>query len=120
LKLIIVKLENADLLVFNGHNGLMDHQLDFVQNKDGITREASVIGCVSHKFFKNHFLAAKAYPILMTTNLMAPEAYVAESLIESWLGLENEEKMRIAVGKAYNKYQKCGINGAMRLFKTGW
>lgn len=111
---------NADLLVFNGHNGLMDYQLDFVQSKDDKVREAAVIGCVSHKFFKDHFLASKAYPVLMTTNLMAPEAYVAEAVISSWLKLVSEDNIRNAAANAYNKYQKCGINGAMKLFKTGW
>lgn len=111
---------NADLLIFNGHNGLMDYDLDFIASEDDIIRETSVIGCVSHSYFKDHLLASKGYPILMTTNLMAPEAYVMEALIESWLSLKNGAEIRKDAGSAYHQYQKCGINGATKLFKTGW
>lgn len=111
---------DSDLLIFNGHNGLMDYNIEFIPSKDNVVREASVIGCISHKYFKDHLLASKGYPILMTTNLMAPEAYVLESVIESWLKLKNGEEIRKDAGRAYHKYQKCGINGATKLFITGW
>lgn len=111
---------NADLIIFNGHNGLMDYSLDLVPSTDNIIREASVIGCISHDYFKDHFLAAKAYPLLMTTNLMAPEAYVVEAVIESWMNLGEEKVIRQNAGIAYNNYQKCGINGATKLFRHGW
>lgn len=111
---------NADLLIFNGHNGLMDYDLELIPSEDQIIRETSVIGCISHKYFKEHLLASKGYPLLMTTNLMAPEAYVVESVIESWLNLDDEKVIRQNAGIAYNKYQKCGIKGATKLFKHGW
>ena len=34
--------------------------------------------------------------------------------------LQDEEKIHHAAGSAYNQYQKCGLKGAKRLFKTGW
>ena len=66
----------------------VDYDIEFIPSKDNVIREASVIGCISHKYFKDHLLVSKGYPILMTTNLMAPEAYVIESVIESWLELK--------------------------------
>ena len=111
---------HADLLIFNGHNGLMDNHLELVPSKDQIPRETSVIGCISHSYFKGHLLAANGYPVLMTTNLLAPEAYVLESVIESWAELKTEEEIRSSAGAAYHKYQKCGIEGATELFKYGW
>ncbi|MDF1697947.1 MAG: hypothetical protein P1U56_19020 [Saprospiraceae bacterium] len=111
---------NADLIIFNGHNGLMDYHLDIVPSTDQISRETAVIGCLSHKYFKDHLLASKGYPLLMTTNLMAPEAYVVESVIESWIQLEDEKTIRKNTGIAYHTYQKCGINGATNLFTYGW
>ncbi len=111
---------DADLLVFNGHNGLMDYDMDEMKSKDGKLREASVIGCVSHEYFKGHLQSAQTYPVLMTTSLMAPEAYVLEAVINSWASLDSESIIRSEAGKAYHKYQKCGINGATNLFKTGW
>lgn len=111
---------NADLIVFNGHNGLMDHTLDFQNSQDNQIRETAVIGCISHRYFKEHLLHSKGYPILMTTNLMAPEGYVLEGLINAWIDQKSGAEIRKNVGKAYHQYQKCGINGATRLFKTGW
>ncbi len=117
---ILIK-SNADLLIFNGHNGLMDYEMEFVNNQDDKIREAAVIGCVSHSYFLDHFKHAKAYPVLMTSNLMAPEAYVSDALIDSWITQHsNSQNFKTEVGKAYHKYQKCGIKGATRLFKTGW
>ena len=111
---------NADLLVFNGHNGLMDYDIEFVETADEKVREISVIGCISHNYFVDHLKHSMGYPLLMTTNLMAPEAYVLSSLIDAWILLKEEEKIRTEVGKSYHKYQKCGLKGATRLFKTGW
>jgi len=111
---------NADLLIFNGHNGLMDFNLELTASKDEVIRGTSVIGCVSHYYFKEHLLASNGYPIIMTTNLMAPEAYVVESVIDSWLKLEEGTEIRKSAGRGYHKYQKCGITEATKLFRTGW
>ncbi len=110
----------ADLLIFNGHNGLMDYDMNFVKNTDGRIREASVIGCISHDYFVDHCKQSKAYPLLMTTGLMAPEAYVMEGLINEWAMVKEEKEIKAACAKAYHKYQKCGLRGASRLFRSGW
>ncbi len=110
----------ADLIVFNGHNGLMDYDLERVATSDSVVRETAVIGCISYDYFKPHLLAGFGYPILTTSNLMAPEAYVVEGLINSWLELNSESEIRTNVGQAYHKYQKCGIRGATSLFYSGW
>lgn len=110
----------ADFILFNGHNGLMDVAVAKPINTDGVIRDAGVVGCVSHSYFKEHFKSAKAYPLLMTTNFMAPEAYVLEGAINSWLKASSGETIRKQAGVYYNKYQKYGIKGSTRLFKTGW
>ncbi len=110
----------ADLLLFNGHNGLMDMDVDFVENTDSTIRDVAVIGCVSHFYFKDHLLRAKGYPLLMTTNLMAPEAYVVDALIDAWAAQKEGDEIRKAAGLAYHKYQQCGVKGATNLFRTGW
>lgn len=117
----LIKISSgADLLVFNGHNGLMDYNIDFVETADEKVRDVSVIGCISHEYFVDHLKHSKGYPLLMTTNLMAPESYVVNALIDAWVMLKETEAIRQEAGKAYHKYQKCGIKGATRLFKTGW
>jgi len=110
---------NADLIIFNGHNGLMDVNVDSPSWSKG-RRDAAAIGCYSHSYFKSHFLNTGAYPLLATTHLMAPEAYVAEALINSWANLSSGDIIRTEAAEAYNTWQKCGMKGAMNLFKTGW
>ena len=117
----LIKISSdADLLVFNGHNGLMEHDIEFVETEDENIRDVSVIGCISHEFFVDHLKHSKGYPLLMTTNLMAPESYVVGAVIDAWVGLKDEQEIRKEAGKSYHKYQKCGLKGATRLFKTGW
>ena len=58
--------------------------------------------------------------LLMTTNLLAPEAYVIGNCIDAWAKLQDGAQIRLSTAKGYNQYQKCGINGAKRLFQTGW
>ena len=110
----------ADFLIFNGHNGLMEYDLDYIENEDDKIREVAVIACASFDYFESHLKHAKAYPLLTTTNLMAPEAYVAHAVIMGWLNQLEEGPLRTEVAKAYHRYQKCGIKGAKRLFKTSW
>lgn len=111
----------ADLIVFNGHNGLMDYyNLRFLRSADQLPREVAVIGCASEGYFNPHLKIAGGYPLLMTTNLMAPEAYVMEALVNNWALGKDGETIRKSVGAAYHKYQKCGLNGATSLFSTGW
>lgn len=111
----------ADLIVFNGHNGLMDYyKLKFLNSADQVLREVAVIGCASKDYFNPHLEKAGAYPLLMTTNLMAPEAYVLQGLVDSWAMEQEGEEIRRSAGAAYHAYQKCGLKGATRLFSTGW
>jgi len=110
----------ADLLVFNGHNGLMDVAVVAPKSRDGRQKDAVVIACVSGSYFTSHLLKASAYPLVMTTNFLAPEAYVLEAIFEEWLQLNTAEQIRSSAGKAYHRYQKCGLKGANRLFSSGW
>lgn len=112
---------NADLLVFNGHNGLMDYyDIKFLNAADQLKREVAVIGCASKSYFNPHLKYAGGYPLLMTTNLMAPEAYVLEGVLDSWAMGESGAAIRKSAGAAYHAYQKCGLKGATNLFSTGW
>ena len=112
--------KDADLTILNGHNGLMDHNIKSSKSIDNKVRETAVIGCKSYVYFERNFLVSNAYPLVTTTNYMAPEAYVLEAIINSWANLNSTKSMKKSAGKAYNKYQKCGIKGATRLFHGGW
>ncbi|HEX5086085.1 MAG TPA: hypothetical protein VFY40_28965 [Blastocatellia bacterium] len=40
--------------------------------------------------------------------------------IDGWILNEDGEEIRRRAATAYNQYQKCGMNAALRLFSTGW
>jgi len=83
-------------------------------------KDIMAIACASHGFFTDHLKYAGGYPILMTTNLLAPEAYVLENVISEWARGAEGKSVADAAGRAYNEYQNCGYKGARRLFKSGW
>lgn len=110
----------ADLVVYVGHNGLMDFTIaeDSIQaGKTG--RDAIVLACKSKPYFEPWLSRVGARPVLLTTGLMAPEAYTLEAAIEGWLAGESGEQIRERAAGAYHKYQKCGMDGARGLFFSG-
>ena len=110
----------ADLIAVNGHNGLMDVDVDAPASMDRQPKDAVAIACISHDYFREPLANAGGYPLLCTTGLMAPEAYVMRAILDGWGGGKTPAEIRKAAGAAYHKYQKCGINGATNLFRTGW
>jgi hypothetical protein len=108
----------ADLLFFNGHNGLMDMEIPIIENTDGIKKDAVAVACASHGFFIQHLPYNGGFPLLMTTNLLAPEAYVSEAVVSEWAKGSEGKVVADTAGKAYNQYQKCGYKGARRLFTS--
>jgi hypothetical protein len=118
---IIVNINSsADLIAFNGHNGLMDNVIDIVDAKDNRERDAVAIGCISNEYFKPYFESTRAYPLVMTTGLMYPGAFVLEDIIKKWATNSTDLEIRYAAGDAYNRIMKCGQNGGRNLFSTGW
>ena len=111
----------AALVAYIGHDGLMDFQLPkFPRQRDGTHRDAILLACASKQFFAGAIRTGGAYPLLWTTNLMAPEAYTLEAALDGWIAGENREQIRDRAAAAYDKYQKCGLKAAHRLLTTGW
>lgn len=110
----------ADLIAFSGHNGLMDVDIPPPSNIDGIYKDVAVIGCISYDYFKGPLAKAGGFPLVTTTGLMAPEAYVLEGIFNAWAEGQAPAEIRMAAARKYHEYQKCGLKGATRLFKTGW
>lgn len=112
---------SADLVAYIGHNGLMDFQLQSnPQRRDSRGRRAIILACASKQYFSPSLQASGATPLVWTTNLMAPEAYVLSAAIDGWLRKETDEQIRVRAAEAYNKYQNCGLKAAKALFATGW
>jgi len=111
----------AALVSYIGHDGLMDFQLPrYPQQRDAIHRDAIVLACASKQFFSAALRTGGAFPLLWTTNLMAPEAYTLKAALDGWIAGENGEQIHERAAGAYDKYQKCGMRAAHRLFATGW
>lgn len=112
---------SADLVAYIGHNGLMDFKLhSHPKRRDDRQRRAIILACASKSFYSPALEASGATPLLWTTNLMAPEAYVLSAAIDGWMKKENDEQIRLRAADAYNKYQNCGVRAARALFATGW
>lgn len=112
---------SAELVAFVGHNGLLDHPLyDTFSRKDTLTRQAIMLCCAATANFTPYLETAGMHPLLWTTNLMAPEAYTLHDAIETWLNGGDGKAVEMAAATAYNKYQKCGMRGALNLFDTGF
>jgi hypothetical protein len=112
---------SADLVAYIGHNGLMDFKLNsHPQRRDDRQRRAIILACASKQYFSSALEQSGATPLLWTTNLMAPEAYVLSAAVDGWIRKESDEQIRLRAAGAYHKYQKCGVRAARALFATGW
>jgi len=107
----------ADLIVYVGHNGLMDFDVNTPSpDKDAKPRDVIVLVCKSQPYFQPRLAQLKCRAVLLTTGFMAPEAYTLEVAVAGWLAGETAEKVRDRAARAYDKYQKCGRTTARRLF----
>ena len=112
---------SANLIAYAGHDGLMDFQLSSVPKKQNDEqRDAVILACASKSYFANALRATGSKPLLWTTNLIAPEAYIFAAAIDGWLKHETDEQIRVRAAKSYDAYQHCGIKSANALFATGW
>jgi hypothetical protein len=111
----------ADLVVYIGHDGLMDFSLaKYPQAADARRREAIILSCLSKRFFERPLRRAGAEPLLWTEDLMAPEAYTLKAALDGWMRNEDGEQIRKRAAEAYQKYQRCGMKAALHTFATGW
>ena len=112
---------NADLICYVGHNGLMDFSLESGPSPaDAKKRKAIILACASKPYFAALLRKTGASPLLWTTGLMSPEAYTLIAALDSWVRGEKPETTREKAAQAYDMYQKCGIEGAKKLFATGY
>lgn len=112
---------SADLVVYVGHNGLMDFELDeYPVAQDDRRGDAMAICCASKGYFTDPLNKAGARIVMLTTGLLAPEAYVLEAVLLGWVWKETPDAICERAANAYDRYQHCGINGARRLFTPGW
>ena len=111
----------SNLIVYIGHNGLMDFKLNnYPAKSNNELREVIILACFSKRYFKGPISKTGAKPLIWTTGLMAPEAYIIEAAFEGWILKESNESISLRAARAYNKYQKCGLRSAKRLLVSGF
>src|SRR4030095_1980913 len=86
-KLIEIKKNPAaNILAYVGHDGLMDFSLsnEFEKQNDE-DRKAIMLACISKKYFSSLIKSTGAEPLLWSTGLMAPEAYILHDAVNKWI-----------------------------------
>ena len=111
----------AQLLCYVGHDGLMDFQLnETFTSVDKKERDIMILACYSKRYFGSYLDQVHVNPIVWTTNLMAPEAYVIHDALEAYILNSGSEAVRNKAAKAYSFYQKCSEKAAKNLLVSGW
>ncbi len=103
----------SDVIAYIGHDGLMEFDVSPRVGNAKSKPRSIVLACASLQYFGAHLRRAGSQPLLLTTGLMAPEAYTLTAAIDAHV---RGRDVREAAAQAYNKYQKCGLNAARRLF----
>ena len=112
---------NANLVAYIGHDGLMDFQLkDDFKNEDQKKRDAIILACYSKHYFGPLLEDANINPLVWTSNLMAPEAYILHDALSGYLAKESNTEIQNRAATAYSKYQKCSLKAAKNLLVTDW
>ena len=111
----------ADVLAYVGHNGLMDFDLEAVEpDVNAGNRDAIMLACFSKKYFSRMIDDSTVRPLVWTTNLMAPEAYILHDALEARLAGSDANTVRMASARAYSRYQRISQKAAEGLLVTGW
>ena len=107
-----------DLVVYLGHNGLMDFYLPGTPPEAGRkkTPECMVLCCMSQRYFQTHITYMEATPILLTTQLMYPGAFILRDVLEEWIKKSGLKAYRDAAGRAYAANQKISLKAATGIF----
>lgn len=112
--------KDADLLVFNGHNGIYEARPDSCFATRQRQKDAVVIACGSYWNYLPFIKNANCYPLVTTTQSMYPGATVLNKIIESWANLESADSISFAAAKGYHEMKNCGLENANRMFYSGW
>ena len=107
-------MDGADVVAYIGHDGLMEFDVAPRVHRASRKPRAIVLACASLQYFARHLERAGSEPLLLTTGLMAPEAYTLTAAIDAHA---RGTDVREAAAQAYHKHQKCGIKAARRLFR---
>jgi hypothetical protein len=108
----------SHLVVFVGHDGLMDFSLTEVPkaNPAALPRSSVVLACASKAYFSEYLSRGGSHTLLLTTGLMAPEAYTLDAVVAGFAKGLPPSSIREAAALAYSRYQHCSLKAARGLF----
>jgi hypothetical protein len=111
--------EAADLIMFNGHNGVMDY-IDIKPwvNKSDKRTDIVMNACVSYGYLQEEFMLAGGYPLVRSNSLLYPGAYVLEQIIDDWVAGIDEKQICLNAGATYCKKHDCGYG--TKVYSSGW
>jgi len=109
-----------EMVVFIGHDGLMDEQNQPIINRfpkhAEHDKQAVVLACMSDEYFSEYLQAAGSKPVVTTFSFMAPEAYVLEAVARGFANQASEAELRSSAGAAYAKYQRISAKAGRSVF----
>jgi hypothetical protein len=113
-----VALGSYDLVVYIGHNGLMDFDLPIPSKspRQARTPDCAVLCCRSEAYFKARMKAAGCRPVLLTTQLMYPGAFILRAIAAPWAAGSGAGKIRESAAAAYAENQKISRKAALGVF----
>lgn len=109
----------ADLIMFNGHNGVMDYidvkpWINLSDKRTDIVMNA----CVSYGYLQEEFMLAGGYPLVRSNSLLYPGAYVLEQIVDDWVAGIDEKQLCLNAGATYCKKHDCGRG--TKVYSSGW
>lgn len=111
---------DATLLAFIGHNGLMDFTIEWppvaATAEAGKPKPVIVLCCMSQTYFGQPLRQIGARPLLTTTQLMYPGAFILHDAAEAWLKGDKAPEIRAAAGRAYARNQGISVKAATGVF----
>jgi len=105
-----------DLCVYIGHNVLMDGPVDPPAAKAQKACDAIILCCMSENYFKDRLAKLGARPVMLTTQLMYPGAFILRDALPVWAKHGSFEDIRAAGAAAYAKNQKISLKAAKGVF----
>ncbi|OGQ26601.1 MAG: hypothetical protein A2138_17050 [Deltaproteobacteria bacterium RBG_16_71_12] len=112
-----VRLRRADLVVWAGHDRLMDVGAPEIE-RAGRPASVAVLACESERYFGPVLDAMGARAVALTRTFMAPEGYLLDALIESVAknGPDERVLLRQALVAAYARWQRISRTSAATVF----
>jgi len=109
----------AHVVAYMGHNGLKNFtpKLDLKENT--MPNSAIVLGRRTASTFTDPLKDVGTFPLLTTSGVITPEAYILEAAFLSWFSSGSASDTRNATAEAHSKYQKASIAWSRKQFVAG-